>query len=124
MSDPFVVDAVCHPYNFTPENLNGRYGQMFTDVMYSAYPLINPGHRLTREEWERDWQPDEFIETMLLESPTDMICVHTLPIFDAYHDGLVSIEKGAGFSRSKRTRVPFAVSVNCSSPLPPLTSVV
>ena len=20
MSDPFVVDAVCHPYNFTPEN--------------------------------------------------------------------------------------------------------
>lgn len=107
MSDLFVADAVTHPYNFAPENLNGRYGQMFTDVMYSAYPLINPDPegRLTREEWERDWQPDEFIETLLLESPTDMICVHTLPIFDAYHDGLVSIEKGAELKRRFGDRV-------------------
>ena len=36
----------------------------------------------------------------------------------------MSMEKGAGFTRSKRTRVPLAVSVNCSAPLPPLTSVV
>ena len=36
----------------------------------------------------------------------------------------MSIENGAGVMRSKRTRVPLAVAVNCSAPLPPLTSTV
>ena len=36
----------------------------------------------------------------------------------------MSIENGAGLSRSNRTRVPLAVVVNCSAPLPPLTSTV
>ena len=36
----------------------------------------------------------------------------------------MSIENGAGATRSKRTRAPFAVAVNCSAPLPPLTSTV
>ena len=36
----------------------------------------------------------------------------------------MSIENGAGVTRSKRTRVPLAVAVNCSAPLPPLTSTV
>ena len=36
----------------------------------------------------------------------------------------MSIENGAGLRRSKRTRVPLAVVVNCSRPLPPLTSTV
>lgn len=96
MTDLFVADAVCHPYNFAHENLRGRYGKMFADVMYAAHPIINPPDRqLSRAEWDRDWQVDEFIETMLLESETDLLCVHSLPIFDAFHDGLVSVEKGA-----------------------------
>ena len=36
----------------------------------------------------------------------------------------MSIENGAGSSRSKRTRVPLAVTVKISAPLPPLTSTV
>ena len=36
----------------------------------------------------------------------------------------MSIENGAGVTRSNRTRVPLAVVVNCSAPLPPLTSTV
>ena len=36
----------------------------------------------------------------------------------------MSIAKGAGSRRSKRTRVPFAVTVKTSPPLPPLTSAV
>ena len=36
----------------------------------------------------------------------------------------MSIENGAGLRRSNRTRVPLAVVVNCSAPLPPLTSTV
>ena len=36
----------------------------------------------------------------------------------------MSMLNGAGLIRSKRTRVPFGVGVNCSAPLPPLTIVV
>ena len=36
----------------------------------------------------------------------------------------MSMANGAGVTRSKRTRVPFAVTVNTSAPLPPLTSAV
>ena len=36
----------------------------------------------------------------------------------------MSIANGAGLRRSNRTRVPLAVAVNCSAPLPPLTSTV
>ena len=36
----------------------------------------------------------------------------------------MSMENGAGSRRSKRTRVPLAVTVNTSAPLPPLTSTV
>ena len=36
----------------------------------------------------------------------------------------MSIANGAGVTRSNRTRVPLAVAVNCSAPLPPLTSTV
>jgi hypothetical protein len=36
----------------------------------------------------------------------------------------MSSENGAGVTRSKRTRAPFAVVVNCSAPLPPFTSTV
>ena len=39
------------------------------------------------------------METMFLESDTDLVCVHSTPIYDAYHDGLVSIEKGADLKR-------------------------
>ena len=36
----------------------------------------------------------------------------------------MSMANGAGSRRSKRTRVPLAVAVNTSAPLPPLTSTV
>ncbi|MFA4928054.1 MAG: amidohydrolase family protein [Patulibacter sp.] len=110
---PLIVDAVCHPYNFTAENQRGRYGQMFTDVMWSAYPYINPpDQQMTREQWTRDWGTDEFIETMLLESETDICCVHTLPIFDAYRDGLVAMEKGAELKRRFPDRVIWYASAD------------
>lgn len=93
MTKPFIIDGVCHPYNFAPENLQGRFGRIFNDVMNSYHPVVNPVF-LERQVWERDWQPEEFIETMLLESDTDMCGVHSTPIFDAYADGLVSNDKG------------------------------
>ena len=28
MVDRFVIDGVCHPYNFSPENQRGRFGRL------------------------------------------------------------------------------------------------
>ncbi len=99
-SDRFVIDGIAHPYNFSEENLNGRFGRIFNDILYAFHPLINPPETvLSKDEWQHDWQTDEFMETMFLESDTDLVCVHSTPIYDAYHDGLVSIEKGADLKR-------------------------
>lgn len=117
MKRRFVVDGVCHPYNFAPENQRGRFGRLFTDVMYSYHPLVNPPEvALTREQWEREWQPEEFLETMLLESDTDVCCVHTLPIYDAYEDGLVATDKGARLKAAAPDRVLWYVGVDAFSP--------
>lgn len=113
MSRPFIIDGVCHPYNFAQDNLNGRFGRIFNDVMHSFHPLINPpGRAMSRQEWERDWQPQEFIETMLLESWTDMCAVHSTPIYDAYADGLVSNEKGAWLKERYPDRVIWYTCVD------------
>ena len=106
MTDPFVIDGVTHPYNFHPGNLRGRFGRMFADVMYSFYPAVNPPDiAVSRDQWHRDWDPEEFIETMLLESETDMVCTHSLPIFDAFEDGLARAEKGAYLKKAYQDRV-------------------
>ena len=106
MTGPFVIDGVVRPYNFSRENLLGRFGELFNDTMYSYYPYVNPPEiAFSREQWEREWQPEEFIETILLESATDMICVHSLPIYDAYRDGLAAIEKCARLKRDYPDRV-------------------
>src|ERR671939_1561515 len=69
MAQPFVIDGVCHPYNFSEENLRGRFGRIFNDVLYAFHPLLNPPDTvLSKEEWQHDWQNDEFLETMFLES--------------------------------------------------------
>jgi hypothetical protein len=71
-------------------------------VLYAFHPLLNPPKTVLSTE---EWQNDEFLETMFLESDTDMACVHSVPVFDAYHDGLVSVEKGALPGRAHGGRV-------------------
>lgn len=105
MDASLIIDGVCHPYNFAPENIRGRFGQKFAEVMHSFHPNVNPPGHLTTEEWYREWGVDEFIGTMLLESETDICCVHTLPIYDAFRDGLVETAKG----RELKERYPDRV---------------
>lgn len=118
MSGRFVIDGVCHPYNFSPANQRGRFGKLFTDVMYSYYPLVNPPEiAFDRSVWEREWGTEEFIDTMLLESDTDVCCVHTLPIYDAYEDGLTATDKGAQLKAAYPDRVLWYVGVDMFDPV-------
>jgi predicted TIM-barrel fold metal-dependent hydrolase len=117
MSDAFVIDGVCHPYNFSPENEQGRFGRIFNDVLYSYHPAFNPpGVALSREDWGRRWEAREFLETMLLESDTDMICVHSLPIFDAYKDGGASPEIAAAAKHAHPDRVLWYAGMDMFDP--------
>ncbi len=106
MEQQFVIDGVCHPYNFSEENLRGRFERIFNDVLFSFYPPTDrPDTMLTKDEWQHNWQNDEFLESMLLESDMDMVCVHSIPLYGAYHDGLVTIEKGTDLKRRYPERV-------------------
>ena len=98
-TNQFVIDSISHPYTFSQESPNGRLGRIFNDVLHAFHPLLNPPEiMLSKEEWQHDWQNDEFLETMLLESDTDVACVYSTT-FDAYHDGLISVEKGTDLKR-------------------------
>ena len=89
-SGRFAIDGIFHPYNFSEENLKGRFERIFNDGLYAFYPLLNPPETaLSKDEWQHDWQNDEFLTTMFPETDTAMARVHSTPIFDASHDGLV-----------------------------------
>lgn len=69
-TDQFVIDGICHPYNFSEENLKGRFGRIFNDVPYAFHPLLNPPETaLLKDEWEHDWQNDEFLGATFLSPP-------------------------------------------------------
>ena len=117
MGERFIVDGVCHPYNFSTQNQRGRFGKLFTDVMYSYYPLVNPPElAFDHEVWEREWGTEEFIDTMLLESETDVCAVHTLPIYDAFEDGLTATDKGAQLKAAYPDRVLWYCGLDMFSP--------
>lgn len=109
---PLIIEGVSHAYQLHKENLRGRYGEIFSDVMWSFHPVSNPPSvALTREQWVRDWQADEFMETVFLESHTDMVCTHSIPIYDAYVKGAQSIERGAELKRRWPNRVLWYAGV-------------
>lgn len=109
----FLIDGVCHPYNFSAANLQGRFGKAFADVLYSYHPNVNPPeYALPREQWDREWGCEEFIETMFLESELDMICMHSLPIFDAFKDGGAATEKGAWLKQHYPDRVLWYAGID------------
>ncbi|WP_394729370.1 amidohydrolase family protein [Altererythrobacter sp. GH1-8] len=109
----FTIDGVCHPYNFHPDNLVGRFGPAFADVLFGYHPNVNPpGVAMNREEWSRDWQPEEFMDVMFLESELDMACMHSLPIYDAFRDGGSAAEKGAYLKKNYPDRILWYAGVD------------
>ncbi|MDG2242339.1 MAG: amidohydrolase family protein [Rhodospirillaceae bacterium] len=93
----FVIDGVSHCYNHAAYNRRIKRASVNSiNTTYSFHKACTPdAYRLTYEQWERDWQADEVMDIMFLESHTDMMIMHSVPMFDLHYDGLVSNEKGA-----------------------------
>ncbi len=109
----FIIDAVAHAYNF---DLNNYYNRASPIAGAYNYHLIcnPPEHRLTVEQWAHDWQPEEFIDTMLLESTTDLVCMHSVILTDFTRDGLVTNAKGAYLKKHYPDRVIWYAGLDLS----------
>ena len=92
----FVIDAVTHPYNHTPENFADAVGA--GAIAELAYVLAqdppDPKYALSREVYLSDWQPEDVANMLFHESETDVAVMHPLAI-SAFKDGYCSVEKAA-----------------------------
>ena len=105
--DLFVIDGVAHAFNHDVSNFrNPNTIYQTASYGYDFHLRITPEkYRLSPEQYLHDWMPEEFMELMFLESNTDMVCMHSVPLFTYYKDGLVSNSKGAYLKRNYPERV-------------------
>lgn len=98
--DPFIIDAVAHPYNFREDNYgDSPYARVAASATAElAWNLVSappdPRYALPRSAYMSDWSVDDTAAMLFGESTTDVAICHHLPIY-AFKDGLVSMEKTA-----------------------------
>ena len=116
LDDMFVIDAVAHAYNQTPENFADPAGAgAIAELAYQlALGSPDPRYELPREVYLSDWQVPDLATLLFRESETDVAVMHPLAI-SAFKDGYVSIEKAAEALRDYPDR--FVGSYACVDPL-------
>ncbi len=116
--DYFVIDGVAHCYNHSAINMRTKSATKGLDVSSAYHDWSTPArYRLTAHQYNRDWQPEEVMDVMFLESATDMIVMHSVPLYANYWDGLVSNEKGAYLKGQYPNRVLWYGAVDVFQPL-------
>ena len=112
--DIFVIDGVVHCYNHDLSNY--RFPARIAEGAsygYDVHARLTPEpFRLSPEQWLHDWQPEETAEQIFLESDTDMMCMHSVPLFSHYKDGLVTNSKGAYLKAKYPDRVFWYAAVD------------
>jgi len=99
MLDPaeaFIIDAVAHPYNHSPDNyLEPSTASVICDLAYGFNVTCpDPAYAVPRESYISDWSMEDTAKVLFAESPNDMAVVHTLP-FGWFKDKYCSVEKSA-----------------------------
>jgi hypothetical protein len=93
LDDVFLMDAICHAYNFAPHNRIGEpYANGIATGVYQIYKNFSPYDRpdlmLDEETFNNDiCDPDLTAEAMFAESHTDVAIYHELPLFGYFRDG-------------------------------------
>ncbi|MDN5757974.1 MAG: amidohydrolase family protein [Tomitella sp.] len=116
IDDVFVIDAVVHAYNQTPENFADPAGAGAISELAYAMGVGNPDPRydLPREVYLSNWQVPDLANLLFRESETDVAVFHPLAI-SAFKDGYVSVEKAAQALQDHPNR--FIGSYACVDPL-------
>lgn len=91
----YVIDGVVHSYNLDPSNhAVPRHAEGITGMIYGVVAGSGPEYELEWDQYVRDWDVDETVSTLFLETKTDFAIYHPVPI-GAYKDGLVAVDKAA-----------------------------
>jgi uncharacterized protein len=115
----FVIDGVAHAYNHADYNLRrSRAARVTLDTTSKWHLACTPKrYQLSTAQYNRDWQADELVDLVFLESTTDMIIMHSVPMYDTHWDGLVSNEKGAYLKHRYPDRVLWYGALDVFRPL-------
>jgi predicted TIM-barrel fold metal-dependent hydrolase len=93
LDDVFVLDAICHAYNFSRRNRIGQpYADGISDGVYQMHQLFTPPNRpellLDLETFNNRLCDAEVTGHALFgESHTDSIIYHELPLYGYFKDG-------------------------------------
>ncbi|MCU0758842.1 MAG: amidohydrolase [Steroidobacteraceae bacterium] len=115
----FVIDGVAHAYNHAGYNLRrSRAARVTLDTTSKWHLACTPKrYQLTTAQYNRDWQAEELVDLVFLESTTDMMIMHSVPMYDTHWDGLVSNEKGAYLKHHYPDRVLWYGALDVFRPL-------
>jgi hypothetical protein len=114
VDDALVVDAVVHAYNWAEPNHRNELAAAFSSAGHGLHCLISPDddYRATAEEFIRDWPVQAIEQAVFAESQIDFVAFHSVPLWDYYHDGLVSVEKGVAFKQRNPDRTVLYGAIN------------
>lgn len=93
LDDVFVLDGICHAYNFRPDNrTGGSYAEGIVEGVYGMHLQYSPPARddliLQRDAFINDiCDVDVTAQLMFGESHTDACIYHELPIYGYFNDG-------------------------------------
>jgi uncharacterized protein len=95
IDDVFVIDATVHNYNVHDSNVqDNRWARGLRDMLYKFHSKWQPAEiQVPFEAYCQDWSCDLFVNTMFLESQTDLGGTQNLRLDSWFRDGLVSFEK-------------------------------
>lgn len=103
----FIVDGVVHAYNLDPANYVIPESARFAEGVYRHHAAYQRGFEeyvSSREEFLRDY-PVEGVEQAWDDAGVDVIAYHGLPLWDYFHDGMSTIEKGKRLRELRPGRV-------------------
>lgn len=116
IDDAFVFDTISHALNIEPSNILNRYGQGLADLFYNLNQWNPEGYRIPKEIFFRNLTIDQQIETLLLESPVDLIGNMNLQLTGWMRDGLASREKNIEAAERFPDRYVNYIGIDCTKP--------
>jgi len=119
INDMLVVDAVVHPYNLSPENIQPG-GEELVDLTHRTHvAFTGPGreeYALSREEFYIDFPIEALDHAIFRESPTDMAVIHTLPNLGFQHGPMCSPETSKALHDLRPDRYMVMAAIDSLDP--------
>jgi len=100
LNGDFVIDAVAHAYNFTPENFReGKRSQKLAEMTYHGLhlgfqPRGDARWALTEDGFYDATDPVRLAHAFFEESQTDVCIYHSIPLYGLFKDGLSPLSVG------------------------------